>query len=133
MKNGCKDFVSAAMDELGIDHYSENRLHDIQFARVRLSTLNHRGVPHFDATMKLMRELYEYIVYLYAHIAQLEKDKRYLLGQKLTLYSKQVGKDVVVNTKYVNYRCPRCNAVLGISQHYCCQCGQKLNWRGILH
>ena len=36
---------------------------------------------------------------------------------------------VVKSEKYNSYRCPCCNAVVYISQHYCSQCGQKLDWR----
>lgn len=41
----------------------------------------------------------------------------------------QAGKKVVTNEKYGSCRCPRCNKVVGISEHYCSQCGQKLDWR----
>lgn len=131
MKNGCKDFISPTMDKIKIEPFYENRLDDIQFAMVILNFLNRRG-SHLNETMDLVRELYRYIIYLYSHIKQLEKDKRYLLKQKLALYkvnNKQISKKVVRNEKYNNYRCPCCNAVIGMSQHYCCQCGQKLDWR----
>ena len=131
MKNGCKSFESKIMDEIGIEPYYKNRLHDVNFAITRLQFLNRRG-SHYCETGWLIRELYDYISYLYSHIEQLEKDKRYLLKQKLILYkanNKQIGKNVVKNEKYSNYRCPCCNAVVGMSQHYCCQCGQKLDWR----
>lgn len=42
---------------------------------------------------------------------------------------KQIGQMVVRNEKYGSSRCPYCNAVVGRSQHYCGQCGQKLDWR----
>ena len=42
---------------------------------------------------------------------------------------KQIGKRVVWNNKYNNYRCPCCNGQIHRSNHYCSQCGQKLNWR----
>lgn len=131
MKNGCKDFTSPTMDKIEIEPFYENRLHDINFALVKLGILNHRR-SYLMETMDLARELYRYIIYLYSHIDQLEKDKRYLLKQKLTLYkanNKQVGKRVVKNEKYNNYRCPCCNAVIYTSQHYCSQCGQKFDWR----
>lgn len=82
MKNGCKDFVSPTMDKLGITRHCENRLHDIIFAQTFLGIANNRG-KCIDESMKLVQELREYIVYLYSHIEQLEKDKRYLLEQRL--------------------------------------------------
>ena len=39
------------------------------------------------------------------------------------------GKPVVTNRRYYSYRCPRCNKVVYPSEHYCSQCGQKLDWR----
>ena len=82
MKNGCKDFVSPTMDKLKIDKSSENRLHDIRYAQVFLGIANRRGYA-LEESRQLTTELYEYIVYLYSHIEQLEKDKRYLLEQRL--------------------------------------------------
>lgn len=82
MKNGCKDFVSPTMDKLKIDKSSENRLHDIRYAQVFLGIANRSGHA-LEESRQLTTELYEYIVYLYRHIEQLEKDKRYLLEQRL--------------------------------------------------
>ena len=82
MKNGCKDFISPTMDKIKIEPYFENRLHDIIFAQSYLSVANNRG-KCIEDSMSLMQELREYIVYLYCHIEQLEKDKRYLLEQRL--------------------------------------------------
>lgn len=82
MKNGCKDFVSPTMDKIKIEPYCENRLHDIIFAQTFLRIANDRG-KCIDDSMMLIQELREYIIYLYAHIEQLEKDKRYLLKQYL--------------------------------------------------
>lgn len=82
MKNGCKDFISPTMDKLGITCHFENRLHDIIFAQTFLGIANNRG-KCIEDSMTLIRELREYIVYLYSHIEQLEKDKRYLLDQRL--------------------------------------------------
>lgn len=82
MKNGCKDFVSPTMDKIKIEPYFENRLHDIMFAQTKLEILNHRGCCLED-TMQLTQELYKYIIYLYSHIEQLEKDKQYLLERRL--------------------------------------------------
>lgn len=45
--------------------------------------------------------------------------------------NKLIGKRVVRNEKYNNYRCPRCNDVVYKSYHYCRQCGQKFDWRMI--
>ena len=87
MKNGCKDFVSPTMDKLKIDKSSENRLHDIRYAQVFLGIANRRGHA-LEESRQLTTELYEYIVYLYKHIEQLEKDKRYLLKQKLKAIEK---------------------------------------------
>nr|DAL66823.1 MAG TPA: hydrogenase/urease nickel incorporation protein [Bacteriophage sp.] len=40
------------------------------------------------------------------------------------------SKKVVVDPKYESYRCPKCNTTLiGQYDHYCRQCGQKLDWR----
>ena len=82
MKNGCKDFVSPTMDKLGIEPYSENRLHDIIFAQSYLRQANVLG-RCIEDSMQLIQELRGYIVYLYCHIEQLEKDKRYLLEKRL--------------------------------------------------
>lgn len=82
MKNGCKDFVSSTMDKLGIEPYFENRLHDIIFAQSYLSQANAHG-RCIEDSMQLIQELRGYIVYLYRHIEQLEKDKRYLLEKRL--------------------------------------------------
>lgn len=82
MKNGCKDFISPTMDELKIEPYCENRLHDIIFATTFLRIANNRG-KCIEDSMTLIQELREYIVYLYFHIEQLEKDKKYLLKQYL--------------------------------------------------
>ena len=82
MKNGCKDFISPIMDKIKIEPYFENRLHDIIFAQSYLRVANSRG-KCIEDSMSLMQELREYIVYLYRHIEQLEKDKRYLLEQRL--------------------------------------------------
>lgn len=82
MKNGCKDFVSPTLDKLGIEKYFDNRLNDIIFAQVALEMRNSRGVGATE-TRHLIDELHEYILYLYEHIEQLERDKRYLLSQRL--------------------------------------------------
>ena len=82
MKNGCKDFVSPTMDKLKIDKSSENRLHDIRYAQVLLGIANRRGHA-LEESRQLTTELYEYIVYLYEHIEQIEKDKQYLLKKYL--------------------------------------------------
>lgn len=82
MKNGCKEFVSPTMDKIKIEPFSENRLHDIPFAQTFLRIANSRG-KCLEDTINLTQELYEYINYLYSHIEQLEKDKIYLLEQKL--------------------------------------------------
>ena len=82
MKNGCKPFVSPTMDKIEIEPFYENRLDDIVFAQVRLRHLNNRGLYSED-TIQLTQELYEYIIYLYSHIEQMEKDKQYLLRQML--------------------------------------------------
>lgn len=82
MKNGCKDFVSPTMDKLGIEPYFENRLHDIIFAQSYLRQANAHG-RCIEDSMQLIQELRGYIVYLYCHIEQLEKDKRYLLEKRL--------------------------------------------------
>ena len=82
MKNGCKDFVSSVMDELGIEPYYGNRVNDVVFAQVKLRMLNSRGYCLEDS-MQLIGELHMYINYLYSHIEQLEKDKQYLLAKNL--------------------------------------------------
>ena len=82
MKNGCKDFVSSVMDKLNIEPFFENRVDDIAFAQVMLRHLNNRGLCLED-TIQLTQELHDYIMYLYRHIEQLEKDKRFLLEQTL--------------------------------------------------
>ena len=82
MRNGCKEFISPTMDKIKIEPYFENRLHDIIFAQTYLRIANARG-KCLEDTINLTQELREYIVYLYRHIDQLEKDKRYLLEQRL--------------------------------------------------
>ena len=82
MKNGCKEFVSPTMDKIKVEPYHKNRLHDITYAKVFLRIANNRG-KCLEETLNLVKELYEYIIYLYSHIEQLEKDKRYLLEQNL--------------------------------------------------
>ena len=42
---------------------------------------------------------------------------------------KQIGRKVVISEKYNSDRCPRCNYVVYRSNHYCSECGQKLDWR----
>ena len=82
MRNGCKDFVSPTMDKLKIKPYFENRIFDVTFAQSYLRVANIRG-HCIEDSMTLMNELKDYIVYLYRHIEQLEKDKRYLLKKSL--------------------------------------------------
>ena len=82
MKNGCKEFISPTMDKIGIEPFYENRVNDIIFAQTKLRHLNNRGF-YLEDTIQLTQELYEYIVYLYSHIEQLEKDKMYLLEKAL--------------------------------------------------
>ena len=82
MKNGCKNFISPTMDKLKIGSVFENRINDIIFAQTKLRILNRNGA-YIEETMQLMQEMYEYIIYLYSHIEQLEKDKKYLLEKTL--------------------------------------------------
>lgn len=82
MKNGCKEFKSPTMDKIGIEPCYENRLHDVTFAQTYLAIANARGVGA-EETRNLIGELYDYIIYLYSHIEQLEKDKKYLLERYL--------------------------------------------------
>ena len=82
MKNGCKDFVSPTLDKLKIEHFFERRVNDTVFAQTYLEIANNRG-HCIDDSRNLIGELRDYITYLYQHIEQLEKDKRYLLEQYL--------------------------------------------------
>ena len=82
MKNGYKNFVSPTMDKIKIEPFYEYRVNDVTFAKVFLGIANGRG-HCIDDSMNLIQELREYIIYLYSHIEQLEKDKRYLLKQML--------------------------------------------------
>ena len=82
MKNGCKEFISPTMDNLEIKPFYKHRVNDIVFAQVKLRHLNSRGCC-LEETIQLTQELYEYIIYLYSHIEQLEKDKMYLLAKTL--------------------------------------------------
>jgi len=82
MKNGCKDFASPTMDKLGIEPFFENRVDDIMFAQVKLRMLINGGL-YLEDLLQLTDELRRYIIYLYVHIEQLEKDKKYLLEQRL--------------------------------------------------
>ena len=76
------------MDKIKIEPFSENRLHDITFAQTYLRIANGRGMCLED-TINLTEELYRYIIYLYQHIEQLEKDKQYLLKQNLKTKPRQ--------------------------------------------
>jgi hypothetical protein len=82
MRNGCKDFISLTLDKLKIEPFFENRVNDTIFAQTYLEIANHRG-HCIEDSRALIGELREYIIYLYNHIEQLEKDKRYLLEQYL--------------------------------------------------
>ena len=82
MKNGCKDFVSPTLDKLKIEPFFERRVNDTVFAQTFLEIANHRG-HCIDDSRNLIGELRDYIIYLYQHIEQLEKDKQYLLKQSL--------------------------------------------------
>lgn len=42
---------------------------------------------------------------------------------------KQIGKKVVISSRYGSHRCPCCDKVFYPSDKYCSQCGQKLDWR----
>jgi hypothetical protein len=70
------------MDKIKIEPFYENRLHDIMFAQCYLRQANAHG-RCIEDSMQLIQELRKYIVYLYSHIEQLEKDKRYLLKKAL--------------------------------------------------
>lgn len=82
MKNGCKDFVSPTLDKLKIEPFFERRVNDTVFAQTYLEIANHRG-HCIDDSRNLIGELRDYIIYLYQHIEQLERDKRYLVEQYL--------------------------------------------------
>ena len=82
MKNGCKDFTSPTMNKLKIKPFFERRVNDVVFAQTYLEIANNRGNCIGDSR-NLIGELRDYINYLYRHIEQLEKDKRYLLKQYL--------------------------------------------------
>ena len=82
MKNGCKDFVSPTLDKLKIEPFFERRVNDTVFAQTYLEIANNSG-HCIDDSRNLIGELRDYIIYLYRHIEQLEKDKRYLLEQYL--------------------------------------------------
>ena len=82
MKNGCKNFISPTMDKLKIESVFENRINDTIFAQIKLRILNRNGAC-LEETTQLIQEMYDYIIYLYSHIDQLEKDKKYLLEKTL--------------------------------------------------
>lgn len=47
-------------------------------------------------------------------------------------FSRIEGEKVVVDPKYGNFRCPKCNTVITCEyDHYCRNCGQKLDWREV--
>lgn len=47
-------------------------------------------------------------------------------------FDKSTRKRVAISEKYGSTRCPKCNTTLiGRYDHYCRQCGQKLDWNGI--
>ena len=50
----------------------------------------------------------------------------HLIAHGVTVQERLVAKQVVIDKKYGSTRCPSCNAVLGVSSHYCWQCGQKV-------
>ena len=70
------------MDKINIKPFHENRVNDITFAQVYLDIANRHG-NCLNETKALIDELHEYINYLYSHIEQLEKDKKYLAKQYL--------------------------------------------------
>lgn len=82
MKNGIKDFESIVMDNIKIEPFFENRIQDVMFAQSKLRILNSCGY-NLEDTIQLTEELRRYIMYLYEHIAQLEKDKQELLSRLL--------------------------------------------------
>lgn len=82
MRNGCKNFVSPTMDKIKVEPFYEYRVNDVQFAQIKLGMAVRRGYDVYDL-INLTQELREYIIYLYSHIEQLEKDKKYLLSQWL--------------------------------------------------
>lgn len=49
-------------------------------------------------------------------------------AELLTSFPKNRNRPVI-NPRFLNFRCPRCNAVVGHFQHYCDQCGKKLDWQ----
>ncbi len=47
-------------------------------------------------------------------------------------FSRIEGEKVVVDPKYGSFCCPKCNTVITSEyDHYCRQCGQKLDWREV--
>ena len=57
-------------------------------------------------------------------------EKAMISGVLSDYFNRTESKNVVVDPKYESYRCPKCNTTLiGQYDHYCRQCGQKLNWR----
>ena len=40
-----------------------------------------------------------------------------------------VDPEMVEHPQAVKYYCPECEASVGLKYHYCCKCGQKLEWR----
>lgn len=54
-----------------------------------------------------------------------------MISDALSDYFNRIeSKKVVIDPKYESYRCPKCNTTLiGQYDHYCRQCGQKLDWR----
>ena len=77
-----KEFYSPTMDKLNIEPCFEDRLSDLMFAQVKLRHLNARG-HCLEETIQLTEEMRRYILYLYSHIHQLEKDKQELLQKYL--------------------------------------------------
>lgn len=54
---------------------------------------------------------------------------RYDNGLIVGFEAEPIARRVVKSEKYGSHRCPRCDRVLYRSEHYCSQCGQKLDWR----
>ena len=46
---------------------------------------------------------------------------------------KQISRQIVKNPKNNTDRCPKCNYIACKSQYYCSKCGQKLDWKMIVH
>lgn len=56
------------------------------------------------------------------------KEENEIIKTIISALEKQMRQPVIKNAKYNSDRCPRCDGHVFGRQHFCSQCGQKLDW-----